>query len=170
MTGFNYPAIMITKSVTQTIFCAKLSASQISIGSTCSNPGIPRKYRVYQQHDAADIGADVGGGQQLNFDAQPIEPARPVVGGTACFHDDQADIPILEPALELGARQAVRFDHLPRGISDRDLGNSSSIHFGLLYPHEHRLHQFGAKKTGESIPSFNRTCAKKAAQAGEFTR
>lgn len=80
----------------------------------------------------------------------------------------------LEPALELGTRQAVRFDHLPRGIGDRELkntfgkinGNSSSIHFGLLslktdpHPHEHRLRQFGAKKTGESIPSLKRDAAK----------
>ena len=82
-------------------------------------------------------------------------------------------VPVVEPALELGAGQAVRFDNLPVVIGNSQLedtlgqinGNGSSMHFGLLslktdpHPHEHRWRQFGAKKTGESIPSFKRARA-----------
>lgn len=45
--------------------------------------------------------------------------AKPnLVGRAARFHDDQADIAFGEPALELGARQAMRFDDLPGRIGD----------------------------------------------------
>jgi hypothetical protein len=69
-------------------------------------------------------------------------------------------------------RQTVRFNHLPRGIDDSQLedtlgkiNGNSSIHFGLLSlkTDPHRLRQFGAKKTGESIPSFYQACAKSRA-------
>jgi hypothetical protein len=36
---------------------------------------------------------------------------------------NQANIPALEPALELGARQAVRFDDFPRDIGHSQLGH-----------------------------------------------
>ena len=59
------------------------------------------------------------------------------------FHDDQADRSIGEPALHLGAGQALFFDDAPIGIGDRDLEHrlrkihshdrqrSGSIHVGL---------------------------------------
>jgi len=38
---------------------------------------------------ALDVGTHVLGRQHLDLDAQAGEPARPVVGGAAGFHDDQ---------------------------------------------------------------------------------
>ncbi len=89
---------------------------------------------------ALHIGAHVGRRQQHDFDAQAIEPARPVVGGAAGFHDDQRDFAVREPALELRARQAMRFDDMPLAIGHGQLenvlgkidGDGSSIHFGFL--------------------------------------
>jgi hypothetical protein len=96
---------------------------------------------------ALHIRAHIGRGQQAHLDAQPIEPARPVVGRAASFHDHQADAAVDEPALELGAGEAVLFDHAPGGIGHGELedglgqidahdgsrgGDSgSSIHDGL---------------------------------------
>jgi hypothetical protein len=89
---------------------------------------------------ALDVGPDVLGRQQLDFDTQAIQPACPVVGRATGFHDDQRDIAIGKPALELGAGQALGFDHAPVFIGHGELenrlckidGNSSSIHVGLL--------------------------------------
>jgi hypothetical protein len=56
------------------------------------------------------------------------------------FHDDQPHIPIYKPAFELGAGEALRFNHMPFLIGNGELkhglgkvdGNGSSIHVGLL--------------------------------------
>jgi hypothetical protein len=62
----------------------------------------------------------------------------------ARFHHYQADRTIGEPTLELGAREAMGFDHPPRTIGDGQLEHgfgeihshnrqsSGSIHVGLL--------------------------------------
>lgn len=65
---------------------------------------------------ALDVGADVGGRQQLDGNAQGIELARPVVSQTTDFHDDEGNIAIDEPALELATGQAVLFNDVPGGI------------------------------------------------------
>ena len=118
---------------------------------------------------ASHIGAHVLGRQQLDFDAQASEPARPVVGRAARLHDDQADIAIGKPALELGARQALGFDHAPGRIGHGQLedglcqidGNGCSIHVGLLsfedlIPTPMKTSApMWRKKRGESIPSVN---------------
>jgi hypothetical protein len=67
---------------------------------------------------AFHVGANVGGRQQLDRYAHLIQTARPMVGRTAGFHDDQADIPILKPALELGTQKAMQFDDLPGCVGD----------------------------------------------------
>src|SRR6185369_11307480 len=111
-------------------------------------------------------------------DAQPVEPAPPMVGLATGFHDHQSNIPVVEPALELAAVQTKLLDNLPVVIGNSDLEytlgqincNGSSMHFGLLssktdpHPHEHRHRLLGDEKTGESIPSINRTQRDKAAQ------
>lgn len=59
-----------------------------------------------------------------------------MVSRAARFHDDQIDVTIGEPALELGTRQAVLLNDAPRGIGDGQLedglckidGNGCSIH------------------------------------------
>jgi hypothetical protein len=89
---------------------------------------------------ALDVRTDVSRRQQLNLDAQSIEPARPVVGGATGLHDNPSDRSIDEPALELTAREAVALDDLPLVISDGELedvlcqvnGDGRSIHLGLL--------------------------------------
>ena len=117
------------------------------------------------------VGPDIGGGQELDLNAQAIEPAPPMMRGTTGFHDHQPDITVVEPAFELAAGQALLLDDFPMRIGNSDLEytlgqincNGSSMHFGLLslktdpHPHEHRQRQLGAEKTGESIPSFHRT-------------
>ena len=88
---------------------------------------------------ALHIGTNIGGGQKLDLDAQPVDPARPVVSGATRFHDDQRDIAILKPALELGAGEAMRLDDLPGRIGHGQLedafcqidSNGSSMHFGF---------------------------------------
>jgi len=63
------------------------------------------------------------------------------MGRAAGFHDDQTDIAIPEPALELAAGQSLRFDHAPLAVGDGHLeyafgkinGNGSSIHFGFPF-------------------------------------
>lgn len=90
---------------------------------------------------AFDVGADIGSGQEPNLDAQAIEPSRPVMSRTTGFHDDQRDIAVLKPALELAAGKTVRFDDLPRTIGNGQLedafcqidSNGSSIHFGFPF-------------------------------------
>lgn len=89
---------------------------------------------------ALHVGTNVGGGQKLDLDAQPVDPARPVVRGATGFHDDQRDLAILKPALELGAGETMRFDDLPGRIGHGQLedalcqidSNGSSMHFGFL--------------------------------------
>ncbi len=70
---------------------------------------------------ALHVGTNVGGGQKLDLDAQPVDPARPVVRGATGFHDDQRDLAILKPALELGAGETMRFDDLPGRIGHGQL-------------------------------------------------
>jgi hypothetical protein len=63
-----------------------------------------------------------------------------VVGRAARFHDDQGNIPVDEPALELGSGEAVGFNEFPAGIGHGQLEhrlcqincNGCSIHVGLL--------------------------------------
>jgi hypothetical protein len=116
---------------------------------------------------ALDVGADVGGRQELDVDAQGIELACPVMGRAAGFHDDERDVAVDEPALELAARETVLLDDTPGGIGDGELedglgkidGYGSSMHGGLLLltdprPHVDQCAYFRAKRQGESIPSF----------------
>jgi len=69
--------------------------------------------------------------------------------GPAGFHDDQIDLPIDEPALELRTGEATRFHDLPSLSGHRELenalrhidaddggtdhGHGSSIHVGLPF-------------------------------------
>jgi len=70
---------------------------------------------------ALDVGADVGGGEQADADALRAEVSCPVVGATAGFHDDEVDLAVVEPALELSAGEAMRGDRLPGAIGDGEL-------------------------------------------------
>jgi hypothetical protein len=85
------------------------------------------------------------------------------------FHDDQANIAIGKPALELRACQALGFDHAPGRIGHGQLedglcqinGNGCSIHVGLLSfedliptPMKTRAPMWRQKR-GESIPSID---------------
>ena len=93
---------------------------------------------------ALDVGADIGRRQQSHLDPETVQPARPVVRRAARFHHHQTDRAVGEPALELGARKAMRFDHPPGTIGDGELEHrlgeihshdrqsSGSIHVGLL--------------------------------------
>jgi hypothetical protein len=106
-----------------------------------------------------------------------------VVRRAARFHDDEPDVPVLKPAFELQAGQAMLFGNFPLVIANGNLeyslgqinGHGSSMHFGLLvsktdpHPPEHRWRVFGAEKTGESIPSFQGTLRDKAAQRRRTT-
>jgi hypothetical protein len=93
-----------------------------------------------------------------------------MVGRATGFHDDQADIPIGKPALELGAGEALGFNDAPVLVGHGELehgfgkidGNGSSIHLGLLTFDEDLIPtpmktsaSISRKQTGESIPSFN---------------
>jgi hypothetical protein len=94
-----------------------------------------------------------------------------VVGRAAGFHDDQAHRAIDEPALELGARQALGFNDAPLVVSDGELengfgqihGHGSSMYLGLLsfedlIPTPMKTSApLSRKQTGESIPSFEPT-------------
>jgi hypothetical protein len=91
------------------------------------------------------------------------------VGRTAGLHDDQGDIPIGKPALELGAAQALGFNDTPVFIGYSELehglckidGNGSSIHVGLLMFEDliptpmKTSAPIWRKKQGESIPSID---------------
>jgi hypothetical protein len=80
----------------------------------------------------------------------------------------------VKPVFELATSQAQLLDNFPLVIGNSDLeytlgqinSNGSSMRFGLLssktdpHPHEHRQRQFGAEKTGESIPSIQRIVKK----------
>jgi hypothetical protein len=46
---------------------------------------------------AFDVGADAGGRQQSDFNAQTRQPARPVMGGAAGFLDYAADGTVVKP-------------------------------------------------------------------------
>jgi hypothetical protein len=119
---------------------------------------------------AFDLGTNVLGRQQPDFDTQAIEPAAPVMSRAAGFHDDQGYITVGKPALELGAREALGFNHAPVFIGYGELkdglckidGNGSSIHVGLLTLKDlipipmTTSKQLLRKKTGESIPSVER--------------
>jgi len=99
------------------------------------------------------------------------------VGRATGFHDDQPHIPVHKPAFELGASEALGFNHTPLVIGNSELkhglgkidGNGSSIHVGLLtlkelFPTPMKTStQLLRKTTGESIPSVERTCAKSRA-------
>lgn len=133
---------------------------------------------------ALHIGPDVARRQQMRFDPQPRQPARPVVCRPAGFHDHQIDPAVLEPPFELQPGQPVLLDDFPLVIGDGNLeytlgkinDNGSSMHFGLLssmtdpHPHEHRWRLFGAEKTGESIPSVKPTVKSFAFAVGLLTR
>lgn len=122
----------------QGLLLNRLDAHRANIGCTSSLQQCSCVCRIGLV--AFDVSADVLGGQQLDLDAQAIEPARPVVGRAAGFHDDQIHVPVGKPAFELGAGQALGFDHAPVLIGHSELknrlckidGNSSSIHVGLL--------------------------------------
>ena len=90
-----------------------------------------------------DVGAHVGRRQQAHLDAQGAQPARPVVRAAAGFHHDQPDGAVGEPALELGAGEALALEHFPVAVGNRefehelgeidahDRQRSGSIHLGL---------------------------------------
>src|SRR6185369_17176477 len=103
-------------------------------------------------------------------------PARPVVGRAARLHDDQANISIGKPALELSASEPVFLSHAPGHVGYGQLedglcqidGDGCSIHVGLL-SFEDLIHTpmktsapMWRQKRGESIPSVN-------SEAGTFT-
>ncbi len=69
---------------------------------------------------------DVGGDrrQQLDLDAQAIEPACPIMCRAAGFHHHQANRTIQKPALELAADEAVGFAHGPACIGHGHLENA----------------------------------------------
>lgn len=56
--------------------------------------------------------------QTVTFDAQPIEPAAPMVCETAGFHEDKVDGPILEPGIELASSQSMLLNDFPLVISN----------------------------------------------------
>jgi hypothetical protein len=95
-----------------------------------------------------------------------------MVGQAAVFHDDQVNGLVGEPALELGACQALGFNDAPVLVGDSDLENG----FGQVDDHGSRMHlglfsfvedlipspmktrvRISRKQTGESIPSIERT-------------
>jgi hypothetical protein len=86
------------------------------------------------------VGAHVLGGQKTHFNGQAIEPACPMVGRAAGFHDDQANGSVGKPALELGAAEALGFNDAPVLVGHGQLedglcqinGDGCSIHLGLL--------------------------------------
>jgi hypothetical protein len=118
---------------------------------------------------ALDVGTDVSGRQQAHVDAQAVQPACPVMGRAAGFHNDQRYIAVDKPAFELAARQSMLIGNAPSVISDSQLeyglgqidGHGSSMHGGLLSvkadprPHVDQRICFDAKNRGESIPSIN---------------
>jgi hypothetical protein len=97
---------------------------------------------------ALDVGAHVSRREQLDGDAERMEPACPMVSRAAGFHHHQLDTAIAEPALELGTGETMSFDHFPGVVGDGELEDtfreidadnggtvgdgSSSIHVGLL--------------------------------------
>ena len=136
---------------------------------------------------ASHIGAHVLGRQQLHLDAQAGQPTRPVVGRAARLHDDQGDIAIGKPALELSAGEPVFLCDAPRRIGDGQLedglcqidGDGCSIHVGLLLFEDlirtsmKTSAPMWREKQGESIPSINRTSNSKLrllSAAGYFER
>ena len=138
---------------------------------------------------ALDVGTDVSGRQQLDFDAQAVEPTPPVMGRAAGFHDDQGHCAVAEPFFELTAGQTMLLGDMPGAIGNGKLkdgfgqinGHSSSIHGGLLSL-KTDLHSqvdqcvcLDAKKREESIPSLNpdlaaKTCRFAASAAGRLVR
>lgn len=65
----------------------------------------------------------------------------------AGFHDDQGNIAIDEPALELGAGEPMGFHHAPGRVGHGQLEDGLWKTRTLIW----------RKKQGESIPSLNRT-------------
>jgi len=99
------------------------------------------------------------------------------MGRATGFHDHQIHLAVGKPALNLGAAQALGFNHAPVFIGDGKLedgfgqidGHGSSMHFGLLSfedliptPMKTRA-LLSRKQTGESIPSFKQTSLRQAA-------
>jgi hypothetical protein len=85
---------------------------------------------------AFDVGADIRSRQELDIDAHGVKLARPVVRRAARFHDDERDIAVDEPALELAAREAVLLDDAPRGIGHGKLEDA----FCQIHSYSSRLH------------------------------
>ena len=60
--------------------------------------------------------------------------------GAAGLHDNERDVAVVEPALELAAGEAVGFDDFPGSIGNGELedgfgkvdGHGSRLHVGLL--------------------------------------
>lgn len=91
----------------------------------------------------------------------------------AGFHDDQGHFALREPAFELGAGEAMRFNDAPGVIGHGELenrlcpidGKRCSIHVGLLANAEDLMiptpmktrAPMWRKSTGESIPSLHPT-------------
>lgn len=124
------------------------------------------------------VGANVLGGQQAHLDAQAIEPASPVVGRATGLHDHQGYGSVGEPALELGAGQALGFYDAPVLVGKGDLedgfgqvnGHGSSMRLGLLSFVEDLIPtpmktsaRISRKQKGEPIPSVKRTGLRPAA-------
>jgi hypothetical protein len=94
---------------------------------------------------ALHVGADIGRRQQAHLDTKTIEPARPVVRRTAGFHCHQTHRTVGEPALELTAREAMRLDHAPGAIGDRELEHR------FRQIHSHNRHRSGSIHVGLSL-------------------
>ena len=90
---------------------------------------------------ALDVSAYVFGGQQLHVDAESGKITRPVMGRTAGLYDDERDVAVVEPALELAASEMVGFDDFPGSIGHGKLENGlgkvngygSRLHVGLQW-------------------------------------
>ncbi len=78
--------------------------------------------------------------QQDDLDAASAQRSGEVVRGAAGLHDDSIDRTVREEPFKLGTREAVLFDDVTLGVSDRDLvnilcevdGGGCRIHLGLL--------------------------------------
>ena len=82
---------------------------------------------------AANVGSDIRRRQQQYIDAQAGQPACPVMGRATVLHDHQRHHAVEKPALELRARQAVRFNAAPLLV-----GHAQLIYrFGQVNGHDH---------------------------------
>lgn len=118
---------------------ALLPGRRLTIWRGIAQGGVTDARHLVGQRTGRLVVIGAGLHRRRPLDAQSVQPARPM-GRTAGFHDDQRDIPVLKPALELAARKAMRFDDFPGRVGDGQLedafckidGNGSSIHFGFL--------------------------------------